>query len=195
MKRVAHQGRSGFTLIELLVVVAVAAILALVAAPSFNEFILKQRLKGVTAQVVTDMQLARTEAASRNQPVWVRFNDNNSTTCYSMYVGASSDCNCAQVPVCTNGATEIRTVAVPRNRGVSLVIPTIPGIDRATEFEFDPSTGGIRMALTDQGGQQPNQFVIDSLIDNARRYRVEVNMSGRPGICKPSGSTMDAVAC
>ena len=57
--------RRGFTLVELLIVVAVVAIILVVAAPSFRDMILMQRLRSITAQLVTDLQFARNEAVSR----------------------------------------------------------------------------------------------------------------------------------
>ncbi len=59
----------GFTLIELMVTVTVIAILALIAAPSFNEAILSNKLAGYSNNFVASAQLARSEAIKRNTPV------------------------------------------------------------------------------------------------------------------------------
>jgi type II secretory pathway pseudopilin PulG len=182
-------------MIELLVVVAVTAILAMVAAPSFNEFILKQRLKGVTNQIVTDLQFARAEAASRNLPVWVRFGANANVSCYTIFVGTANGCSCTAPTTCTANGTEVRTVSTPVNRKVRILIPTVPNVGHSLQFEYDPTNGGIRIRPTDDGLPQGDQFNIDTQIDEVRRYRIEVKTSGRPGICKPTGSTMDAAAC
>jgi type IV fimbrial biogenesis protein FimT len=187
--------RRGVTLVELLVVLAVAAILALVAAPSFNDFIRVQRLKGVANQLMTDLQFARAEAASRNRPVQIRFSENESRSCYIIFVGATNRCRCTSSPMCAADATEVRSVSVARRQGVRIVVPEIADVQFVTSFEFDPTTGGIRIAPSDARGQRPTQFVVDAQIDNARRYRAEVKLSGRPGLCKPAGSTMDVPAC
>ncbi len=75
----------GFTMIELMVVVAVIAVLAMIAAPSLKDFMLVQRLKGVNAQLVTDMQFARSEAVARSSKLWVNFGANETMTCYTLY--------------------------------------------------------------------------------------------------------------
>ena len=59
----------GFTLIELMVTVSVLGVLALVAAPSFNEAILSNKLAGYSNSFVASAQLARSEAIKRNTAV------------------------------------------------------------------------------------------------------------------------------
>ena len=61
----------GFTLVELMVVVAIAAILALIAAPSFTETINRTRRKTYANQLYEDLAFARNEAIKRGVPVTV----------------------------------------------------------------------------------------------------------------------------
>lgn len=57
--------RGGFTLPELLVTIAVVAILAMVAMPSFNHLIRRHRVSLATNQLMGDLAYARAEAATR----------------------------------------------------------------------------------------------------------------------------------
>lgn len=64
-----RSGMSGFTLVELMVTVAVIAILSAVAVPVMTGLINNSRLTGLTGEVVSAVQLARSEAVRRNARV------------------------------------------------------------------------------------------------------------------------------
>lgn len=59
----------GFTLIELMVVVALAAIVASIAAPSFRELMVGTRTRSAASALHESLWLARSEAIKRNKPV------------------------------------------------------------------------------------------------------------------------------
>jgi type IV fimbrial biogenesis protein FimT len=58
--------QQGFTLIELLVVITIGAILVAIAAPSFVDMNKNSRINGAVREFQSIVQLARTEAITRN---------------------------------------------------------------------------------------------------------------------------------
>lgn len=62
---------SGFTLIELMVTLAVAAVILATAVPSFQTLMVNNRLATQSNQLVTALNLARSEAVKRNTLVTV----------------------------------------------------------------------------------------------------------------------------
>lgn len=63
---------AGFTLIELMIVVALTAIIATVAVPSFSGLIESNRFKSTTNNVLGILNYARSEAVRRGEPVAVQ---------------------------------------------------------------------------------------------------------------------------
>ncbi len=61
----------GFTLAEAMIVVAILAILAGIAVPSLNQFMLGQRVKNASFDIFSSLVLARSEAITRNTAVTV----------------------------------------------------------------------------------------------------------------------------
>lgn len=70
----------GFTLIELLVTIAILAIVLALAIPNFTALIISNRLTANANELVGSLQLARSEAVSRNTRVTV-CRSVNGTTC------------------------------------------------------------------------------------------------------------------
>ena len=62
-----HRQASGFTLTELMVTVAIAAILAAIALPSFSNVIRNSRMATATNNFIAAVNLARSEAVKTNR--------------------------------------------------------------------------------------------------------------------------------
>ena len=71
---------SGFTIIELLIVIAIAAILATLAIPSYLDFFEKNRLRGAAEMVYEQLMFAKTQAIMRSKPFSVTFSANGTSS-------------------------------------------------------------------------------------------------------------------
>lgn len=89
------QNRSGFTLIELMITIAVLAILAAIALPSFKSTLERRQIIGAAENLQTDLQYARSEAIKQNQTILFQFDVD--AWCYGID-DSSSDCDCAASP-------------------------------------------------------------------------------------------------
>lgn len=191
--------RRGVTLVELLIGILIAGILLTIGVPMMQDYILMQRLKGINAQIVTDLQYARGEAAARNEYVHMRFLANDATSCYVIYTtstelatrAARCDCRTGSESVCAAGATPIRTQRMPSGDGVRTRTPE----GQVTVFAFDHVSGGIRSVASDFFGGPVDQFVVESYIDDSRVLRNTVGESGRVSVCAPSSTAVGAAAC
>lgn len=192
---------AAFTLIELMVVVALIAIIATLAAPSLRDMILMQRLRGVNAQLATDLAFARSEAVSRGVYVGVRFQSIGGSDAMSCYVintrmslsAPLCDCTAAAGSRCTDASqtSEIRTVQIPARDAVLLALPA--GADE--HFTLDPRTGGLKLAPSDFSRYDTSGFVIEAFVDSARKLRTALSISGRVTVCAPSGSRAGGTPC
>jgi type IV fimbrial biogenesis protein FimT len=198
-------GAHGLTLVELMVVVAVAVIILGLAAPSFSDYVVTQRVRSVHAQVNTDVQFARSEAMSRGSFVGMRFRHASGAggqSCYIIFTrpepvaGTDVTCDCLQPegqrcnPL--DGTTEVRTVAVPNSLKVGVRVP-----DGQTDtLNFDPRSGAVKVLLVDTANAvPPPDFLVNTAADSARTLRTVVTLAGRPGTCTPTGSNLGGAAC
>lgn len=179
----------GFTLIEMLIGIALVAIVLAVGVPSMQRFIVNNRLKAVNAQLVTDLQFARAEAAARNMPVYWSMRGIATMTCYTIFTTTvdGAECNCTvDPPLRCNSAslTEVRTTQVPRDGAVRLTIPA------ARMFAFDHVNGGVYYGTTDFSDAALNDFVVDTIVtaDSTRKLRTSISPAGRVSVCS-AGTT------
>lgn len=184
-KFVQHRRYEGFTLIEALVTVSVAAVLLAVTVPSAIEWIRLNRLKASAAELVTDIQLARSETVRRNTQVFLAFRTSAAEKCYTVHTRTAlgiCDCLLGAGAACGSGAIaanrfELKTVSVPAVNGVSMTFNR--------SIYFNPPSAMPNGAATLQ---------VDFDGGGSRQLRVVTNAAGRPQICTPSGSNVPGYA-
>jgi len=80
MQKLFTETSKGFTLVELMVTIAIAGVLVGIAIPSFTSIISNNRLTTSANELVTALNLARSEAVKRGVSVTVRKIDDKSST-------------------------------------------------------------------------------------------------------------------
>lgn len=196
MKSSSRSRMAAFTLIEVMIVVALVAIVLSLAGPSFSEYILVQRLRSVQAALLTDLSYARSEAISRGTFVQVKFQNSSTESCYIIYSRSNADtsttCDCTQPAGsrCSTGMTEIKTVSLPSNNQVQVGVPS----GQSDLLTIDSRTGGTNMVSVTEALNISN-FLVETQIDSARRFRTSMTPQGRLQVCAPTGSTVGGVAC
>lgn len=161
------QRDDGFTLIELMVTVAVIVVLTTIAVPSFQSFIQNQRSTTQANNLVTAIQLARSEAVQRGEDVQFCASTDGSTCAGSS--GAWTD----GWIVVANGGSEVVRVwdSLPGTANVSEASKT-------KSITFEPS------------GAADSSYQLDVYVDGCtgeRTREVDINQSGRVSISRKNG--------
>ena len=115
----------GFTAIELMVVVAIMAVLAALAAPSFTPLMEGWRVRQATEALQSTIFYARSEAIKRGGNVAIQKLPNNTGGCTTATTNQAWDCGwfvCADTNgngACNAGEPELRRYESPGNIEVS----------------------------------------------------------------------------
>lgn len=163
----------GLTLIEASIVLAIVAIVATSAVAGFGGMRERLRVKGVTAELASDLQFVRSEAVTRNRSVRISFSTMaDGASCYVIHTGPPSACRCGAAGAaaeCTGVAQAIKAVRVPVGVVVDLQ-------NKKDSMLYDPVRGTTSPAAT-----------IDIKSPQRAGLRNIVNILGRVQTCSPIG--------
>jgi prepilin-type N-terminal cleavage/methylation domain-containing protein len=168
---------TGFTLIELLITVAIIAILAVLAAPSFQDTLRAQRVEGAAEALLAALNNAKAEALKTNSAMRIVFtptgiNTDHTTWCYGMTQVGTTTCVCTTDADATNDCATGSVVQSTDYANVSV--------------NFNDSNSRVFNPLR---GTSANATVLFSGGNN-KTLGVITTMMGRNRICKPAGSTI-----
>lgn len=167
----------GFTLVELMIVLAIAGIVMTVGIPSFSQSITNSRLTTNINELVTSLNLARSEAVKRNQPVTIRKISTEWESGWSIFTDADGD------GVQEAGDTLLKTYgAMPDDytlRG------TTPGFTNRITFKASGLSGNGSFVLCDNSDSNnvpeanTSKLVIVNTVGRVR-MGVDVDSNGVP---------------
>lgn len=164
----------GYTLGELLATMGVVGILSAVAIPSMNDTILNSRRSTTVNDMVFTMQMARSEAVTRNQRVHVCASTNG-TVCTSKQYWSDgwivfNDIDGNEAP---GGTDEEVLLYVQGNDSIKLT-----PLDFSNHFTYRPNG----RFLAKSGDVNTGQMVFCDSRGSDRARVVIVNSSGRPRV-------------
>ena len=164
---------AGWTLIELLIALSIAAILMLLAQPSFQQLLDKQRIDTAAGDLFGSIMLTRSEAIRRNLRVDLAPIDRTDwRNGWIIFVNADDHNN-------TSSAKKIiqhHASLVPRMTVTSALH------DRSSPYIAYAGNGRSRV---NANSQVPQVGHLELALGNQRR-RIILNFVGRPRLCNPA---------
>jgi type IV fimbrial biogenesis protein FimT len=177
--RIRRKAGLGFTLVEMIAAILILAILAAIAAPSFQTAISNAAVKGNAESIYQGLQIARSEAVRQNLKAHIDINSDKSWA----------------VVAETSPITTIQTKPATEGSGGGISLAFTPAT--ATRVTFN-ALG--RATPNTNGSTQLSQIDISSSGTTTTRRIVISGVSGATAggqltLCDPAAATGDPKAC
>lgn len=175
----ARPAQRGLSLVESLISMAVLVVTVGSAAPGFKQVLERRHLDGVSAQLATDLRLARSLAVAHRAPVRLSVHVTGALSCYVVHTGAAKDCTCTgdNTAVCTGDAQALRTVSFGPEHDVRISASS-------ASMLFDPDRGTVTPTGT-----------LRLHARNGSAIHQVVNIMGRVRTCSPDGKVSGHPTC
>lgn len=174
-RRRVHQG---FTLVELMVTVAVLAILAAVAVPSYQNMIETRRLVAATEAIYAQLQFYRSEAIKSGQEDDMNISIRAGTPWCLGMSNASTNCDCTTPNACRYGPDLDASGSADLERNLL-----------GSEFQgISFSTTKTNVLIDSAKGDFPGGGGTVTLTSaSSKTTKIFMSKVGRVRICTPSG--------
>jgi type IV fimbrial biogenesis protein FimT len=169
--------QAGTSLVESAIVLAIVATLAGTVLPGWKDARERRLLDAASAQVATDLRLARSLAVAQGSPV--RLSVLATQACYVVHTGSPRACSCnaTGAATCSGDAQALRVATLPGAGRVTLSSSSASMLFDAERGTVTP-TGTLRLRLAD-----------------GRAVHHVVNIMGRVRTCSPAGRVAGHPVC
>ncbi len=158
----------GLTLIEMLVALALVAVLASLAVPSFGGMLARHRLKAAADHLAMDLAELRFEATRRGVALHLQATPGRDW-CYALATAPGCDCRVAQ-------SCQLKTVSSREHPGITLL--------KAQDLHFEP---------TAMAGAAQRSALLQA--NDGAQLLVGLSALGRPSVCAPQSTVPGYSRC